>query len=389
MFAPTPALKNTSSTRDNPSRMGEVKKSGLKILLIRFSSFGDVAQCLSVPPRLKKLRLNNTATSAENSSDIEPEIHWVVRADLAALLKNHPDINQTWSLDKSTGWSGLWTLMQALKKENFTHIYDAHNNLRSHLITFFLRWSSALHIRPRQDSRPKLLRKSQKRWKRFLLFQLRTNTYQMPFNGQRDLLEPLQKWGLEISAPPTPQIFTDRMALESISQKLREQNIKSFVVLAPSAAHALKRWPLEHWKQLIANFAQNDFHFIVIGGREDVFLEELEGASFRVRNWAGQTNFSETIALISQSLALVSNDTGALHVGEQLGHPTIALMGPAPFGFPSRPSTRILERDLACRPCSKHGQGPCVKENTELYHECLRDISPDLVSKNLREMLSL
>jgi ADP-heptose:LPS heptosyltransferase len=80
----------------------------------------------------------------------------------------------------------------------------------------------------------------------------------------------------------------------------------------------------------------------------------------------------------------VSNDTGLLHVAEQIGKPSIALMGPAPFGFPSRPKTKIFEIDLSCRPCSKHGQGPCV--NSE-YQKCMRDIKPEDVSRHLRSLL--
>jgi ADP-heptose:LPS heptosyltransferase len=71
-------------------------------------------------------------------------------------------------------------------------------------------------------------------------------------------------------------------------------------------------------------------------------------------------------------------------VGEQLGKPTVALMGPAPFGFPSRPSTKIMELNLSCRPCSKHGQGPCVNK---IYHQCLVDITPDQVAAEIRAKL--
>jgi ADP-heptose:LPS heptosyltransferase len=101
----------------------------------------------------------------------------------------------------------------------------------------------------------------------------------------------------------------------------------------------------------------------------------------RVLNLSGQLSLQESTAAISLCRGLISNDTGLLHVGEQLGKKTIALMGPAPFGFPSRPSTRILELNLPCRPCSKHGQGPCVNEK---FQRCLVDITPEQVHREMQ-----
>ena len=92
---------------------------------------------------------------------------------------------------------------------------------------------------------------------------------------------------------------------------------------------------------------------------------------------------------IGIALNLEEDEVGCvvgLHVGEQLGKPSIALMGPAPFGFPSRPSTKIMELNLPCRPCSKHGQGPCVNQ---IYHQCLVDITPAQVAAEVRSKLGV
>lgn len=325
----------------------------IKVLIIRFSSFGDVTQALSIPVRLKAL-------------GPEVDVHWVTRLDLAPLLENHPHIKKIWTLDRKTGLKGLFSLLWQLRREKFTHVYDAHNNLRSHILSWGLFPSH-------------LLRKSQKRWKRFLLFRLRKNTYQMPFSGQRDLLEPLAKWHLPIHLPPPPQIVVQENAYKKISSLLSTAGMTGFVTLAPSAAFPLKRWPLSHWISLIR--LNPEVKFICLGGKEDRFLHSLsEHFPQQVLVWAGELSLQESVATIALSRALVSNDTGLLHVAEQLGKPAIALMGPAPFGFPSRDSTRILELSLSCRPCSKHGQGPCVNK---VYQKCLADISPEQVSQEL------
>lgn len=336
-----------------------------KFLIIRFSSFGDVTQALSIPAKLKEL-----APGAE--------VHWVTREDMSQLLQGHPHIDHVWKLDRKLGLAGLFKLIFQLKRQKFSHIYDAHNNMRSHLISWFLLPPLAL---TRVFDRPHFVRKSQKRWKRFLLFKFRINTYQMPFSGQRDLLEPLQAWGLNALPPPTPQIYIQPEALTKMKSLMADKGFFDYVTLAPSAAFELKRWPVSHWKKLIEIMPQQKF--ACLGGPTDKFIQEIADiAPDRVINLAGALSLQESSAAIALSRTLVTNDTGLLHVAEQLGKPTVALMGPAPFGFPSRPSTRILEIDLACRPCSKHGQGPCV--NKVKFHQCLVDITPEEVASAVK-----
>lgn len=340
-----------------------------KILIIRFSSFGDVTQALSIPTKLAELA---------GPSHKGVEVHWVTRTDMAPLLEGHPYLTRIWELNRADGIKGLFRLIRDLKKQNFTHIYDAHNNLRSRVLVWFLRPPLVLS---RIFTPPLLLRKSQKRWKRFLLFKFRINRYEMPFSGQRDLLEPLEKWGLSRELPPPPQIYVQPVALEKLKVLFQDKKIGSFVALAPSAAYPLKRWPLDHFKKLIELSPEQKF--VCLGGPGDHFIEELvQVAPSRVLNLAGKLSLQESTAAISLANGLVTNDTGLLHVGEQLGKKTIALMGPAPFGFPSRPSTRIMELNLACRPCSKHGQGPCVNEK---FHRCLVDIRPEQVKKEMEQ----
>ncbi len=73
-----------------------------KILIIRFSSFGDVTQALSIPSKLAELGPS--------------EIHWAIRQDLAPLLEGHPHIHKIWKLDRKTGLPGLWQLIRGLQK---------------------------------------------------------------------------------------------------------------------------------------------------------------------------------------------------------------------------------------------------------------------------------
>jgi len=131
----------------------------VKLLVIRFSSIGDLTQALSIPSFVKSYVPNS-------------QIHFVTRADLAQLLENHPNIDKLWALEKSLGFSGLLKIIAELRKENYTHVYDAHNNLRSALIRLFL-W------------KPKKLVRPMYRLKRYLLIQWHINLFEKPFSSKK------------------------------------------------------------------------------------------------------------------------------------------------------------------------------------------------------------
>lgn len=335
-----------------------------KILIIRFSAYGDVVQTLSVP-------------SALQNAYPHAEIQWITRADMIPLIQQHPCVKKTWSLDRKSGLKMLIKTALQMRAEKFTHIYDAHNNTRSRVVSFILNPLGFLGLGPQ------FVRRSLKRWRRFLLFNFRINKFEQPFSGQRDLLEPLAVWNVSKISPPAPQLFLDEKSRQAAREVLKSW--EQAIALAPSAAHFLKRWPVEYWKTLVLQQPQHKF--ILLGGPEDEFCQEIHAvAPERVLNLAGQISLLTSAAIVDQVPLLISNDTWLLHAAEQLGSKAIALMGPAPFGFPSRPQTHILQLELPCRPCSKHGQGPCV--NKFKYHQCLRDISPEWVGEILNREVS-
>ncbi len=323
----------------------------MKFLVIRFSSIGDATQALSIPQHIK-----NTYPNAS--------VDFLTKKEFEKIFAFSPSIHKLWTIEKTMGLIDLFQFARQLSKENYTHVYDAHNNLRSNLFYLFVTAQNKLQ-------RPMM------RWKRFLLLNFKINLFEKPFSGQRDLLKPLEKWAIPFSLPQAPQLFLDPMDQRKASTIIEKHQLNDFIILVPSAAHALKRWPILHWEKLIElNPLQK---FVILAGPQDTFTQNLDHCA-NVVNLTGQTSLSESAALIQRAKAVVTNDTGLLHFSEQLGKPAIALMGPAPFGFPSRSSTMILERHLKCRPCSKHGQGPCTNK---FYHECMVTITPDEVSLEL------
>lgn len=301
-------------------------------------------------------------------------VHWALREDMAGLAEGHPHIAKLWIFPRKAGFPQLLKFAFLLRAQNFTRIYDAHNSTRSRIISLILRF---------RFPPPRLLRKPRHSWKRFLLFRFHKNTFEQPFSGQRELLRPLKAWGLSEELPPTPQIFFSEKDYFDAESQMPKNQIRPLIGIAPSSAHVLKRWPIDHWKKLVELLP--GINFVIFGGPEDLFTAEIQAVDpSRVTNLTGKLSMKASGAAVTKCHLLVSNDTGLLHIAEQSGVPAIALMGPAPFGFPSREKTQILERNLTCRPCSKHGQGPCINPN---FQECLRAISPQEVAAHVLRLV--
>lgn len=327
----------------------------MKILIIRFSSIGDLTQSLSIPTHI-------------HSKYPQAEIHFLTKHQFIGLTKNHPHIHKTWTLPEKNNLITIFKKALEINLEKFDRVYDAHNNLRSNVFYFLI--SAQLK-----------LQKPMQRFKRFLLINFKINKFDTPFSGQRDLLIPLLKWGIPFSIPPGPQLFIDSEIIQKINfLKISLKIPLNYIIVAPSAAHEFKRWPVEKWIELFdLNPSQM---FVILAGLNDTFTSVFN-IQKNVINLTGKTTLLESAALIQSATKIISNDTGLLHFAEQLNKPTIALMGAAPFGFPSRITTVILKKDLPCWPCSKHGQGPCVNK---IYHQCMNDITASEVSDLMKKL---
>jgi heptosyltransferase-2 len=155
------------------------------------------------------------------------------------------------------------------------------------------------------------------------------------------------------------------------------------IVLAPSAAWEMKRWPIEHWRKLVQLLPEASF--AILGGPDDQFVDSVAQVDrSRCLNFAGRLTLAQSSALLHHADLVIANDTGILHVSDQMERPTIALIGPTAFGYPSHRSSVTEEIDLPCKPCSKDGRGKCVND---LYKRCLVDLLPDRIAERAQEML--
>lgn len=341
-----------------------------RLLVIRFSSFGDIVQAAGVP-------------AAFRLCFPESRIDWLVREDFRGLVDSHPLIERVLAFPRHAGLGSLIRLAWQLAGEaSYTHVYDAHNNLRSSIVVTVFRLRQLSRCLTTRFQNPWIVRRPKNRLRRWLLFRFHLRTLPHPFRGAESFLWPLRAWGLETTLPEGPRFFSG-VDVPALVRSELERLPKPWIALAPSAAWEMKRWPLRRWKELIHDWT--GVSFLLLGGPEDAFLVELANAApGRTLNLAGRLDLAESSALLRKADLVIANDTGLLHVADQMERPTVAVIGPTAFGYPSGKFSRTVELDLACKPCSKDGRGRC---RNEVYQRCLADLEATHVRSVAEDLL--
>ena len=106
-----------------------------KFLIIRFSSIGDIIQCMGIIDGIR-----------EHFPDAE--IHWIARKDMSSFLAMDKRIGKIWAFDKALGLKGLLKIARQLREEHYDYIYDAHSNIRSNILRLKLFDSLVLILTP-------------------------------------------------------------------------------------------------------------------------------------------------------------------------------------------------------------------------------------------------
>jgi heptosyltransferase-2 len=161
-----------------------------------------------------------------------------------------------------------------------------------------------------------------------------------------------------------------------------------YFVFAPGAEYGpAKRWPAIHYAELAKLL---DLPAVLLGSAKEAPLcEEIaqEAGSDQCINLAGKTSLPDAFALIAAARAVVSNDSGLMHVAAGLGVPQVALFGSSsPEHTPplnERAQVIWLRNDRAYDPpldCA-----PCFERDCPLGHtRCLYDITPERVRSLLQ-----
>lgn len=276
----------------------------------------------------------------------DSEVHFLTKQAFAHLLEANPNVDRVHSLKDDLG-----QVIEQLKAEKFDFVIDLHNNIRSRRVT------TALGVKHKRFHKL-----NTEKW---MMVNLKVN--KLPdvhivdryLDAAKDLEVENDGKGLDFFIPEKEEV--DLTTLPEGFQK-------RFVALVIGAQHFTKKLPEHRLNELIGLLPEK---VVIIGGPEDAEIGERLAVAHPEKAWnaCGKFNLFGSASLIRQSKAVISHDTGMMHIAAAFQTPTVSVWGNTipEFGmYPYMPEHQdrysISEvKDLACRPCSKIGHDSCPK----------------------------
>ena len=313
----------------------------MKVLVVRFSSIGDIVLTTPVLRGLKE--------QIENI-----EIHYLTKKQFAPILQENPRIDKIYTIDNH-----IDELVDDLKKEKYAIIIDLHNNLRTKSLKFKLR-------RPSKSI-------NKLNWKKWLFVQLKINT--MPRKHIVDrYFETVASLGVKNDQKPCEYFISENDEV-NVTEKLGVLP-NEFVAIAIGAQFKTKKMPKELLVKIISKLKEP---VVLMGGAMDADLaKELIALSSNsiIKNACGGFNLSESASIVKQSKRLITNDTGMMHIAtcfsvqiDSVWGNTVPDLGMYPYYPNAKDKFSIHEvKGLNCRPCSKIGFQDCPKK----HFDCMK-----------------
>ena len=323
-----------------------------KILIIRFSSIGDIVLTSPVVRCLK-------------TQSPETEIHYLTKKQNHSLLIANPYISKIWLFEDNFN-----ELIPELKAQNFTFVIDLHKNFRSRFARLKLRKPSA--------SFPKL------NFRKWLLVNMKVNILPDVHVVDR-YFSTLQKSGIRYDGKGL-DYFIPKGEEVDLYGLLPKENT-DYIAFSIGGKHNTKIFPDE---KIISICNSIDKPIVLLGGADDRDRAEkiISQCGNNVINGCGKYTINQSASLIRQSAKVITNDTGLMHIAAAFRKPILSIWGntvPAFGMYPYLPEefcsdSRIFEvKGLPCRPCSKLGYERCPKH----HFRCMNDQDVDLIIKSL------
>lgn len=308
----------------------------MKILVVRFSSIGDI---VLTTPVLRGLK--------EQLKDAE--IHFLTKNKFSSLLQNNPRINKLWSIEKS-----IDEVLNELKRENFDHVVDLHNNVRT------------LSLKKKLGKPSSAFKKLNiQKW---MLVNLKMDKMPKVHIVDR-YMDAVSGLGVKNDNKPCEFYISKENELDASA----ELNLSSqkFVGVAIGAQFATKCLPTE---KIIEILSQINAPIILLGGPDDTEKGETIIAALKdkeVVNSCGKFNLQQSASIVKQATVILTHDTGLMHIASCFEVPVVSVwgntvpeLGMYPY-FPNKPELFSIHevKNLSCRPCSKIGYQECPKKH--------------------------
>ena len=343
-----------------------------KTLIIRFSSIGDIA-------------LSSLLVRTLHQRFPSARIDFVIKSEFAELVAHNPYLTQVYALPVGGTFGDLHRLRSTIKPSSYDLIIDIHDSLRSRFLSI---------------GAQRVVRINKRKLARFLLVHTSWDTYRF-WGGAPSValryLEPVQHLdvkddgnGLEIHLPAEA-----RLRAATIVQQVGIVPADRVLAVCPGAKHGNKIWLAERFAEVATRASREaGAALVLLGGRDDAErCAEIETAIRRsaphatVTNLAGSLSLLETAAVMERCTAVVTNDSGLMHLAACCKRSVVAVFGPTvrQFGFfPFGTENSVVEHPhLSCRPCTHIGLPQCPRK----HFRCMEEIGADQVYENVRRFL--
>jgi ADP-heptose:LPS heptosyltransferase len=314
----------------------------LKILIIRFSSIGDIVLTSPIMRCIK-----------EQMKDVE--IHYLTKKSFQNVLVNSPNIDTLHVIDRH-----LSEIVPKLKNEKFDLIIDLHHNLRT------LNLKRKLKVKSYSFDKLNL--------EKFLVTKFKINR-----------LPKLHIVDRYFKTIESIHITNDQKGLDYFINVKDEIDIKKtlpinfsdgYYALVVGGSYFTKQISLNKLDEICS---YSKLPLVLLGGKEDEDKAELlyKKHPSKTFNLCGKISLNQSASLIKQSVIVITSDTGLMHIAAAYRKKIISIWGNTipEFGMgPYLPNenSEILEvKNLSCRPCSKLGYNHCPKG----HFKCMNDIS--------------
>ena len=325
----------------------------MKVLIIRFSSIGDI---VLTSPVIRSLKQGLPAV----------EVHFLTKAAFRSVLEHNPYIDQLHLLEGKLG-----EVLTPLKAHSFDYILDLHHNMRS--------WRVKQALRGKAFTFPK------GNWDKYRMTRFKARDIRLPHIVERygATLQPLgitlDNEGLDFFLPPE----AEASAAAIWDTRQHRDFVNSYLAVVLGASYRTKRWVPKYFPELLNAYGHP---VLLLGGqdtREDAALIE-RGLKVGCINRVGKDSIPVAAALMKQCHAVLTHDTGFMHIAAAFGMQIYSLWGNTvpEFGMtPYKTPHEILEvKPLSCRPCSKLGFDDCPQR----HFKCMKQLTPEYVLQRMQ-----
>ncbi len=302
-----------------------------RILIIRFSSIGDI---VLTTPVIRALRTKFP----------KADIRYATKSQYAELVEPNPNLNGVFLLKES-----LKSLVQELQEFDPELVVDLHHNLRTRIL--------------RTQIGGKWLAFKKLNIEKWLKVNLKVDKLPKEHVVDR-YLETLSAFNIPSDGKGLDFFFPDQFQPSKVLASFENR----YMAVVIGAKFKTKQLPLEKLIEICNGLSKP---VILIGGKEDRLLgSEVEsGSTNNIYNACGEENLLGSAWIVKNAMAVVTHDTGMMHIAAAFNKKIISVWGNTipefgmyPYMADSTKDQFISEvADLSCRPCSKIGYEKCPK----------------------------